>query len=414
MSLLVSRRLWFVLLAIGAWSFTPLTAHAVAQYVQTNSAARDGGGTSISVSYPAAATAGSLLVAICGHAANAAVTGPGGFSTAIMQAGTPSQGIFYKIASGGETSLSCSGGAASERRGIHIYEYRGVDKNTPLHATSSATGLTSPANSGTVTTTNTNTLLVTGLLAATSTFSGTWSNGFTQRNIFSTGSILGTSGFAGADRAVSSAGAYSTTLDTGLGNWQGQIAAFNLTNPSLSTDIVNGAGSSVPNPTVSMPATISSFSCNTVTGSMGTAGEKIRVQNYTASSPWSLSIAPTNGGTSRWSTGTVHYDFNDANGTPSGCADGGDADTLAGRLTINPSLAIVTPETGCTPTGIAKGSGTSFDEVSVSSITLLSATSSAQINCYWDLTDVGVSQTILPEQPAGSYSINMTLTLTAS
>lgn len=414
MSLLVNQRLWFVLSIACLWLFVPLTAHAVAQYVQTNSASQDGGGTSIAVSYPGATTAGSLLVAICGNNTNAAVTGPSGFSTAIMEAGTPSQGIFYKISNGTETSLSCSGGATGDRRGIHIYEYRGINKTTPLHATSSTTGLTSPASSGSVTTTNANTLLIAGLMSATNSFSGTWSDSFTQRNMFTAGSLVTISGFAGADRPVSGTGAYSTTLAVGVGSWRGQIAAFNLTNPSLSTDIVNNAGSSISNPTVSMPAMTSSFSCNTVNGSLGTANEKIRVQNYSASPPWSLSIAPTNGNASKWSTGTSDYDFNDPSGSPSGCGDGGDADALGGKLTIDPSLSTITPETGCTSTGVAKGSSTSFDEASVSSITLLNATSAATINCYWDVTGIGISQTILPEQPAGSYSINMTLTLTAS
>lgn len=183
----------------------------------------------------------------------------------------------------------------------------------------------------------------------------------------------------------------------------------------LSVDIVDGSGNSVTSPAISLSALNASFSCQTSTGTLGTSSQKIRVNNTTANGNWTLSIAATNGATASWSNGSNSYDFNDSSGTPAGCSDGGDADTRAGQLTIDPSAGTITPQTLCSSTGVSKGTSTAFTEGTTNNINLMSA-SGSQIACYYDLTGISLSQKVPGELPASgtAYTINMTLTITAN
>lgn len=181
---------------------------------------------------------------------------------------------------------------------------------------------------------------------------------------------------------------------------------------SLGVDIVDSGGSPVASPSVTFATALSSDTCLSSTGTLGVSSEKIRITNNTGSPAWSLSAAATSGATSNWSNGTETYDFNDP--TSSGCSDGGDADSLSGQLSVDPSTGTVTPEGGCTTTGISLGSSSAFNQGTTDSITLASASSGADTGCYWDITDIDLSQTIPAFQPTGAYTINITLTAVAS
>lgn len=181
---------------------------------------------------------------------------------------------------------------------------------------------------------------------------------------------------------------------------------------SLSVDIVDSGGSSVSSPSMVMSAIAVSFTSQTATGTFGTSSEKVRVTNTTGTATWTLSIAATSGATALWDSAGTDYDFNDPT---AGAGDGGDADSVGGQLTLNASAGTVTPQSGCSTTGITKGSSTGFSQGVTDSITLLTAGSTADTNCYWDLTGISISQTIPREQPAASdYDINMTVTVAAS
>ena len=134
-----------------------------------------------------------------------------------------------------------------------------------------------------------------------------------------------------------------------------------------------------------------------------------------ASPAWTLSVAATGGATTLWSnTGaTQSFDYNDAGGSPAGCSDGADVDSAAGQMTIQPSVATNTPQGGCSTSNINLGSDTGFQEGSINSIVLASASSSAQSGCYWDFTNIGVNQTIPAEQESDTYTTNLTVTITA-
>ncbi|HTE22811.1 MAG TPA: hypothetical protein VK674_07305 [Candidatus Limnocylindria bacterium] len=182
----------------------------------------------------------------------------------------------------------------------------------------------------------------------------------------------------------------------------------------LGVDIVDSSGCGVSSPGVSMSSSGLSFACTTPTGTLGTSSQKVRVTNTTGSPNWSLTVAATGGDTSLWSTGSVNYDFNDAAGSPAGCSDGVDADSgEAGQLSLNPSTATITPKSGCSATGISLGGLAAFAQGTLNSLTLASA-SGANTNCYWDIVGVGASQKVPPEQPAGTYNLNLTVTVTAN
>ena len=183
---------------------------------------------------------------------------------------------------------------------------------------------------------------------------------------------------------------------------------------TLTTDIKDASQVTVGSPSATMSPTTFSFSClsggSAATGTLGTAAQRIYVTNPDgADNGWSLTMAATGGATSSWSTS---YDFNDPAG--SGCTDGADADTLKGQLTVNPAAGALTTDcTSCTSTGITLGSSAAFSQGTVDSVTLINAGAASSDIGQWYLTGVGLSQTIPAETPAGSYSINMTLTAAA-
>lgn len=208
--------------------------------------------------------------------------------------------------------------------------------------------------------------------------------------------------------AVTAITVYSGTNVSGnTGRW-----TFSASCPSvgsLTVDIVDGGGSPVASPEVLMAGVTFSFTNQTASGTFGTTDEKIRISNTTANPQWTLSIAATNGSTSYWN-GPIDYDFNDPTAN---AGDGADADSLGGRLTVNSSGATITPQGGCSTAGLTLGNA-SFDEVAgANSVTILTAAGTTELDCYWDITDISLSQTIPREQPVSNYSIDMTITATA-
>lgn len=140
----------------------------------------------------------------------------------------------------------------------------------------------------------------------------------------------------------------------------------------------------------------------------------MRISNFTATATWTVTIAATTGNTAVWNNGAGGtHDYNDAGGSPVGCGDSGDADTVAGQLSLNASVATSTPHSGCTNTGISLGSGTAYNQGVTDSVALITSGASTPISCWWDITGVSASQKIPVNQAAGSYTINFTLTAIA-
>lgn len=402
--------LYLIFASVLGWQMLfPKGASAVAVLVQSKTAVANN--TTVSATYTTTPVSGRLLIAVCGSRAATTFTVPTGFTSAKNENGTPSQGIFYKISAGNEGTITCTG-TVSGRMGMHIYEYSGTMEtsvfNTVNAATSTGTG-TSHA-SGSLTSTYSPAIIFAAFSARGNGAYSAYTNTFTERNDFKSNTQAF---FAAADKYVTTNAAYTTTATTAVFNsWRGQIAAFRLKPIQLAADVVDGAGVSVGAPSVSFASQTFGFACQTTTATLGTASQKIRVTNTTATPGWQLSIAPTNGPTAFWTDGgTNTYDVNDP--TTTGCGDGADADAVAGQMTINPSVSTITPSTnGCTATGLTKGASTAFSQGVTDSIPLLTS-AGGEINCSWDLTGVAISQTVPAEQHYTSYSVGLTMTIVA-
>jgi len=215
------------------------------QFASGTKLASAGSPTSVSAAFTNPATAGRLLLAVVGANGNTTISGPSGWLTAINQSGAISQGIFYKFAVGGETSIAATVTTNPGSIGIQIYEYS--DVTTFLSAGSSA-GSSKTPNSGTVTTTTSNELVFAGFtVGATTTISDTsWNDageGFT-RVVHTSTSGAGAppdATYAGGHNLINTAGAKSVivSFSGSSANWIGQIVRFekDVTPPSAITNL---------------------------------------------------------------------------------------------------------------------------------------------------------------------------------
>lgn len=166
---------------------------------------------------------------------------------------------------------------------------------------------------------------------------------------------------------------------------------------SLGVDIVDGSGASVTTPSVDFSSEVFSWAAQQSTGVLGIATEKVHLFNDTTTATWDLTLAATDGPTALWDDGgTESYDFNGA--------------AAAGRLEVDPSSATITPESGCTTTGVTSGSAAFFAQGTLDSVTLASADATADTECYWDITGIDFTQDIPAAQPSGTYTLDLTLT----
>lgn len=176
---------------------------------------------------------------------------------------------------------------------------------------------------------------------------------------------------------------------------------------SLSVDIVDGSGNSVASPAVTFSAATFSFSPATTTATFGTSSEKIRVSNTTGTASWTLTAAATSTQAVWYGGSAGTYDYND----PAYSQDGPDADSVGGRLSVDPSGGTITPQSGCTTTGLSTGSATAFSEGVIDSVTLLSAGGTANTGCFWDFTGIALTQSLPARQAVGTYNFQLVLTV---
>lgn len=197
-------------------------------------------------------------------------------------------------------------------------------------------------------------------------------------------------------------------LVTALSLWQNAEIAFaasttqlsqTINAGSLSVDIVDASNNSLASPSVALSA--ATFNFDTVqssTGTLGTSSQKIRLSNGRTAPAvaWTLTMAATSGATALWTSGGNTFDFNGS--------------SAAGQLTVDASGGTITPTNSYTATGLTKGSSTAFNQGVTDSITILSASASANQPGRWDFTGVSLSQTLPAFQAPGTYTLNMTLT----
>lgn len=193
---------------------------------------------------------------------------------------------------------------------------------------------------------------------------------------------------------------------------------FTLTiNPgTLTVDIVNQTGHTpVASPSVAFSAATFSFACQTpgTTGTFGTATEAIYVSNPDAADGgWTASLAAT-AVTDTWTSAGTDLDFNDP--TTGGCTDGGDADGVAGQMTIDTTGTTVAVGecSTCTTTAVTStNTSVAYSQGVTDSIDLFSGAAGSDDIGDWTLVGVSVDQTIPGEQPAAAdYDINMMLSV---
>ena len=238
----LARSLALLVLLLTA-AARPALAAPIA-FVQSNSATPQSPQTTVTVTYTAAQTLGNLNVVVVGWnnstAAVSSVTDSRGNAYAVaaapvVQSGTASQVIYYakniSAAGAGANTVTVTFSTAAAFPDIRIAEYSGLDTVSPLDVSVGAQGTTtSTSNSGAVTTTNANDLLVgANLVQSITTGAGT---GFTSRGITADGDIL-------EDRIVTVTGSYNATaaLDK-VQAWIMQMVAF------------RAAGSGTPAPSI--------------------------------------------------------------------------------------------------------------------------------------------------------------------
>jgi hypothetical protein len=185
---------------------------------------------------------------------------------------------------------------------------------------------------------------------------------------------------------------------------------------TLAVDIVDASYVTVGSPTMAMTNATFSFTCQTITGSFGTASQQIYVSNPDAAdNGWTVSVAAS-AVTAVWDGAASDFDFNDPTG--SGCTDGADTpDTVGGQMTVDASGA--TLATGqcaaCSVTNVTKGSSAAYNSGTTDTITILTGAAGSDDIGDWKLTGVSISQKIPAEQGAASdYDINMVLSIAAS
>ena len=174
---------------------------------------------------------------------------------------------------------------------------------------------------------------------------------------------------------------------------------------TLAGKILDASGVEVASPSVALSAKQFSFACQSSTGVLSPAAQRLYVENATTGggNGWTMAINAVAPGMGTFVSGSNNMAYNGA-----GCTDGSYA-AGTGQLSLNTSASIVNTDSGVAGT-VSKGAGGAF--TGSNAVTLMTATSA---NTMWrgHITDIAVTQKIPPAQPTGSYSMNFVVTTTA-
>jgi hypothetical protein len=229
--------LLLALISVGCGSSAPResgngVAVAAITFAQSNYATPQSAMTTVTITYNNAQTAGNLNVVAVGwndatSTVSSVVDSKGNtYVRAVgptVKAGFATQSIYYAksivAAAAGTNVVTVAFNQAAAFPDIRIGEYSGVDPVNPVDVTVASTGSSITTNSGSLTTTNANDLLVAANLVESLTISA--GTGFTNRGItVPDGDIL-------EDRTVTSVGTYSATANLNqAAQWVMQLVAF--------------------------------------------------------------------------------------------------------------------------------------------------------------------------------------------
>lgn len=216
--------------ACGPAGTVPTNSCECAPYVQGNETDVAAGTTSASLGYSSAQNAGDFNLVVVnweGSGQISSLTDSSGNtysllggSTDVLASGAPStvtQASYYSsnIAAASSNTVTASFTGSPSGIKMRVAEYRGIDPKTPIDVTASASGTASVANSGWVTTTNSNDLLV-GIGLTGSATAATAAPGYSVRQS-DVGAGMGTDFIA--DDFVSTTGAYHAAASSSASTW---------------------------------------------------------------------------------------------------------------------------------------------------------------------------------------------------
>src|SRR6266853_2090950 len=212
-------------------------------FIQSNVVEPHPSATTVTIPYTSAQSLGNLNIVVVGwndstvQLSSVADSVGNSYSVAVgptVQTGSATQSIYYarniRAAAPNANVVTVTFTSAAISPDIRIAEYRGLDTVNPLDVVAAAQGNSASSNSGTVTTTNANDLLVGANLVQTITTGP--GPGFTNRVITSPdGDIL-------EDRVVTTIGSYSATAPVSpAGGWIMQMVAFRAASTSSAPTI---------------------------------------------------------------------------------------------------------------------------------------------------------------------------------
>lgn len=147
---------------------------------------------------------------------------PSGFSTAISNSNVNHIPIYLFYRANAPSSTTISSTVSGPRWIMFLAEYSGISTTSPLDQTGSASTNTSPASSGSVTTTSASELIVVGM---SNNFADTYSSPTNSFNLLDQRTVGVNTGGAYLDRIVSVASTYNTDATCSNGS-NGVIASF--------------------------------------------------------------------------------------------------------------------------------------------------------------------------------------------
>jgi IPT/TIG domain-containing protein/VCBS repeat protein len=230
--------------------FTVTTPVSIS-FVQRNYATPQSPTATVAVPYTAAQSAGNLNVVAVGWNDSTSTVqsvkdskgnvylravGP------TVLSGQLSQSIYYAAnigsAAAGANTVTVTFSGAASFPDVRIAEYRGLDPASPFDGGVGATGTSTTSNSGALTTTGANELLIgANMVTWVTSAAGT---GYTSRVITSPdGDIL-------EDRVVTTAGSYNATAPLSGGSWVMQIVAFRAASGSVTATALMSAAAAPP------------------------------------------------------------------------------------------------------------------------------------------------------------------------
>ena len=346
-------------------------------------------GTTNSVAFTSANTAGNLIVAyvLWSNAGTATVTDTRGNTYAAVAAATKwnnsnwSSQVFYatNVAAGANTVKATFGTTINSFGILYVHEYSGMDTVNPLDVTKSAAGTSSAMSSGAATTTSSNDLIF-GAGASIQNVNQAGIGFTTRSNDY---------GNRTEDMTVTVTGSYAATATQNGNAWVMHMVAFK----AAASDT---AAPSVPTGLVATPASSSqiNLSWNPSTDNVSVAGYKVFRNGTLVGNPGTSLYQDTGlAGSTTYTYTVAAYDGAGNTSAPSTPAS---ATTQAPpQDTTPPTVSMSSPAAGATLQGTATLSANASDDVGVAGVQFLLdganlgvEDSTAPYSFSWDTTSV--------------------------